>query len=625
MPAADDWPLAGDVDLAQLVAGVAITGIEHLADLWLVTAADVQAVDAIETRVVLDADVGIGLGQYASRQRGQEIGLAVAAQGLSRQADFLCVKVKALAEGGASFMADGVSRTSGQTGTLVIVPAAGATHAASGIGEAFLDGVPMLVICGGIRTDLDKRYQLHQMDQHAFLKPLTKATFLVTAHADIVPTLFKAWEIAHSGEPGPVFVEIPVNLQMFPGEAGDIPAPPAIARPQRAAATDIRRAAEMLLAAKHPAMFVGWGARDAHEQTRAIAEFLQAPVATTLQGLSVFSAAHPLHTGFSFGASAVPAARNAFADCDCLLAVGTRFAEIATGSFGVTVPPNLIHADINPAVFSANYPAAVALEGDAAAVLTALLEELQRVGAGATANVELQQRIARDKAAYNDEWLRHDSGGKVNPAVFFNALRAAVPDDAIAVVDDGNHTYLTAELFPVRQPKALIVPTDFNSMGYAVPAAIGAKLANPGREVFAIVGDGAFTMTCMEIVSATRIGLGLVFYVFHDGELSQIAQAQEIPFNRKPCTALGAIDFSGVAIATGAEYLPVPSNDGVAAAIARARELAAAGRPVIVDLIMDYSKRTTFTLGAVKTNFRRFPLAQRLRMVTRAIKRKITG
>ncbi|BAO30461.1 thiamine pyrophosphate-binding protein [Sulfuritalea hydrogenivorans] len=528
-------------------------------------------------------------------------------------------------EGGASFMADGVSRTSGQTGTLVIVPAAGATHAASGIGEAFLDGVPMLVICGGIRTDLDKRYQLHQMDQHAFLKPLTKATFLVTAHADIVPTLFKAWEIAHSGEPGPVFVEIPVNLQMFPGEAGDIPAPPAIARPQPTVATDIRRAAEMLLAAKHPAMFVGWGARDAHEQTRAIAEFLQAPVATTLQGLSVFSAAHPLHTGFSFGASAVPAARNAFADCDCLLAVGTRFAEIATGSFGVTVPPNLIHADINPAVFSANYPAAVALEGDAAAVLTALLEELRRVGAGATANVELQQRIARDKAAYNEEWLRHDSGGKVNPAVFFNALRAAVPDDAIAVVDDGNHTYLTAELFPVRQPKALIVPTDFNSMGYAVPAAIGAKLANPGREVFAIIGDGAFTMTCMEIVSATRIGLGLVFYVFHDGELSQIAQAQEIPFNRKPCTALGAIDFSGVAIATGAEYLPVPSNDGVAAAIARARELAAAGRPVIVDLIMDYSKRTTFTLGAVKTNFRRFPLAQRLRMVTRAIKRKITG
>ncbi len=528
-------------------------------------------------------------------------------------------------EGGASFMADGVSRTSDQTGTLVIVPAAGATHAASGIGEAFLDGVPMLVICGGIRTDLDKQYQLHQLDQHAFLKPLTKATFLVTRHEEIVPALFKAWEIAHSGEPGPVFVEIPVNLQMFPGEAGEMPTVPVIARPQRAVGAEIRRAAEMLLAARHPALFLGWGARDAFEQTRAIAEFLQAPVATTLQGLSVFSAAHPLHTGFSFGAAAVPAARNAFADCDCLLAVGTRFAEIATGSFGVTVPRSLIHGDINPAVFNANYPAAVTLEGDATAVLSALLEELQTLGAARPANLDLHRRIQRDKAAYNDEWLRHDSGGKVNPAVFFNALRAAVPDDAIAVVDDGNHTYLTAELFPVRCPKALIVPTDFNCMGYAVPAAIGARLANPQREVFAIVGDGAFTMTCMEIVSATRLGLGLVYYVFHDGELSQIAQAQQIPFNRKPCTALGAIDFSGVAIATGAEYVRVENNSEVVQAISRAREFAAGGKAVIVDLVMDYSKRTAFTQGAVKTNFKRLPLAQRLRMVSRAVKRKITG
>ncbi|MCK9381740.1 MAG: thiamine pyrophosphate-binding protein [Sulfuritalea sp.] len=528
-------------------------------------------------------------------------------------------------EGGAAFMADGMSRTSDLTGTLVIVPAAGATHAASGIGEAFLDGVPMLVICGGIRTDLDKRYQLHELDQHAFLKPLTKATFLVTRHEDIVPTLFKAWEIAHSGEPGPVFVEIPVNLQMFPGDAGDMPLPPLIAKAQRAAPADIRSAAEMLLAARHPALFVGWGARDASHEIRAIAEFLQAPVATTLQGLSVFSAAHPLHTGFGFGAAAVPAARNAFADCDCMLAVGTRFAEIATGSFGVTVPPNLIHADINPAVFNANYPARVSLEGDARAVLGLLLEELQHLGTARPANAELQQRIQRDKTAYNEEWLRHDSGDKVNPAVFFNALRTAVPDNAITVVDDGNHTYLTAELFPVRCPKTLIVPTDFNSMGYAVPAAIGAKLANPEREVFAIVGDGAFTMTCMEIVSATRLGLGLVYYVFHDGELSQIAQAQEIPFNRKPCTALGAIDFNGVAIATGAEYIRVASNSEVPQAIARARELAAVGRPVIVDLIMDYSKRTAFTQGAVKTNFKRLPLAQRLRMVTRAVTRKITG
>ena len=387
----------------------------------------------------------------------------------------------------------------------------------------------------------------------------------------------------------------------------------------------IARAAALLLAAKKPALFVGWGARGAGAQTRAIADFLQAPVATTLQGLAAFPAEHPLHTGFSFGAAAVPAARNAFAGCDGLLAVGTRFGEIATGSYGVDVPPGLIHVDINPQVFSTNYPAAVAIEGDAAAVLDGLLAELRRSAAPRATDSALHKRIAADKAAYLAAWLAHDSRGRVNPARFFQALRAALPDDAIAVVDDGNHTYLTAELFPVRAAGALIVPTDFNAMGYAIPAAIGARLANPAREVFAIVGDGAFQMTCMEIVTATRLGLGIVYFIFNDGALSQIAQAQEIPYNRKPCTTLGALDIAGVATATGAHYVALSSDRDCAAAIAAAREAAARGGPVIVDVAIDYTKRTAFTQGAVKTNFRRFPLAQRLRMAARAIARRVTG
>ncbi len=531
-------------------------------------------------------------------------------------------------EGGAAFMADAVSRCSPHTGTLVIVPAAGATHAASGIGEAFLDGIPMLIVCGGIRSDLDKRYQLHEIDQHAFLRPLTKATFRIERHDEIVPTIYAAHRIANAGEPGPVFVEIPVNLQLFPAEVGALPAPPSPpAAPAAPAAVpaDLARAAALLLAAKKPALFVGWGARGAAAQTRAIADFLQAPVATTLQGLAAFPAEHPLHTGFGFGEAAVPAARKAFAGCDCLLAVGTRFGEIATGSYGVDVPPCLIHVDINPQVFDANYPAAVAIEGDAAAVLDGLLAELRRSAAPRAPDSALHKRIAADKAAYLAAWLAHDSRGRVNPARFFQALRAALPDDAIAVVDDGNHTYLTAELFPVRTTGALIVPTDFNAMGYAVPAAIGARLANPAREVFAIVGDGAFQMTCMEIVTATRLGLGIVYFVFNDGALSQIAQAQEIPYNRKPCTALGALDIAGVAAATGAHYVALSSDGDCAAAIAAAREAAARGGPVIVDVAIDYTKRTAFTQGAVRTNFRRFPLAQRLRMAARAIARRVTG
>ncbi len=527
-------------------------------------------------------------------------------------------------EGAASFMADAVSRLGSQIGTLAIVPAAGFTHAASGIGEAFLDGIPMLILSGGIRTDSDKRYQLHEIDQLELVKPLTKAAFRVQTHAEVVPTLFEAARIAISGEPGPVFVELPVNLQLFPGEVGELPVwePPAAPVVERNSA--IVQAADLLLAARRPGLFVGWGARHAAVEVAAIAERLQAPVATTLQGLATFPADHPLHAGFGFGAAAVPAAQQAFKDCDVLLAVGTRFGEIATGSFGVQVPSRLIHVDINPKALNANYPAQVAIAGDALAVLQALLRELQARPAPQVDGAVARQ-IARDKAAYRAQWLAHDSQGRVNPQRFFDELRAQVPKDAIAVVDDGNHTYLTAELFPVHVGGRLLVPTDFNAMGYAVPAAIGAKLTQPTHEVFAIVGDGAFMMTCMEIVTAVTHDLGIVYCVFHDGELSQIAQAQEIPYNRKPCATLGRVNLQGVALATGAAYLALPDDASIGAVLTQARAIARSGQPVIVDVSIDYSKRTAFTQGAVKTNFRRFPLSQRLRMITRAITRKITG
>lgn len=527
-------------------------------------------------------------------------------------------------EGGGAFMADAVSRCGGGIGTLVIVPAAGFTHAASGIGEALLDGIPMLILSGGIRQDSDKRYQLHEMDQLELVKPLTKAAFRITRHEDVVTTIHEAYRIATSGEPGPVFVELPVDLQLFPANVPELPVFVAALPAPVPSAEAITRAAVILREAKHPALFVGWGARGAQAELAELADFLQAPVATTLQGLSTFPSDHPLHVGFSFGPAAVPAARNAFAKCDALLAVGTRFGEIATGSFGVTVPAQLVHVDINPQVFNANYPAQLTLEGDARVVLKALLAELKKAPARA-ADTVLVNSIASDKAAYRASWLAHDSKGRINPGRFFDALRAQVSDDAITVVDDGNHTYLTAELFSVRKGGQAIMPTDFNAMGYAVPAAIGAKLAQPQREVFGIVGDGAFMMTCMESITAVAQGLGIAYYIFSDGELSQIAQAQQIPYNRKPCTSIGKLNIAGVAMATGAAHVLIANDAQLADGIAEARRIAASGQPVLVDVQIDYSKATAFTRGAVKTNFARFPLSQRVRMVGRALVRKVTG
>ncbi|SMB25543.1 putative Acetolactate synthase large subunit [Sterolibacterium denitrificans] len=534
-------------------------------------------------------------------------------------------------EGCASFMADAVSRTSPEKGigVLLLVPAAGLTHAASGIGEARLAGIPMLILSGGIRTDLGKRYQLHEIDQLALAGELTKAAFRVLRHEDVVPTIFEAHRIAISGEPGPVLVELPVNLQLLPGEISELPRREAFAPPPPPAPdiVAIREAADLLRTARKPALYVGWGARHAVGECVALAEMLQMPVATTLQGLAAFPADHPLHAGFGFGASAVPAARNAFKDCDCLLAVGARFAEVATGSYGIEVPQQLIHIDINPAVFDANYPARIKIAADARAALRALGEALRSHGLQAVPASESNtaRAIVRDKQAYRAAWLAHDSRGRVNPARFFEALRRQSADDAITVVDDGNHTYLTAELFPIHGGGQLILPTDFNAMGYAVPAAIGARLANPQREVFAIVGDGAFLMTCMELANAAARRMPLVIYVFRDGELAQISQAQELPYNRKPCTQLPPVNLEGVALATGAAYVALPDDARITEAITTARELAAAGRPVIVDVAIDYSKRSAFTLGVLKTNLGRLPFRQRVRMVARAVKRRIGG
>ena len=235
----------------------------------------------------------------------------------------------------------------------------------------------------------------------------------------------------------------------------------------------------------------------------------------------------------------------------------------------------------------------------------------------------LKQQIARDKAAYLKEWLAHDSGGRVKPARFFAALRAQMPADSITVLDDGNHTFLAAELYPQPQGAQLITPTDFNAMGYAVRAGIGAKLAAPGREVAVIVGDGCFAMTCMEIMTAAANRLGVVFYVFKDAALSQIAQAQQGPYQRLTCTELGqSIDLAGVVQATGAACVLLPDDASAADAIAQARALAAEGRPVIVDVAIDYSKPTAFTLCTTQTTFGGFPLGQKLRFVKRMVGRR---
>jgi acetolactate synthase-1/2/3 large subunit len=234
-------------------------------------------------------------------------------------------------------------------------------------------------------------------------------------------------------------------------------------------------------------------------------------------------------------------------------------------------------------------------------------------------------RIATDKHRYREEWRAHDPKGRVNPVRFFDALRARLPDDGIVVADDGNHTFLVAELMPIHAPRCFFSPSDFNSMGYCIPAVIGAKLARPERAVVGIVGDGAARMTGLEMATAVAQKAGVAWFVFNDGELAQIAQAQETPYNRKTCTVLPELDLEGLARANRVGYRLMRDDGDVERVIGDALAAAAAGEAVLVDVRIDYSKRTRFTDGVIRTNLKRFGIADQARLVGRALWRKLTG
>jgi acetolactate synthase-1/2/3 large subunit len=213
----------------------------------------------------------------------------------------------------------------------------------------------------------------------------------------------------------------------------------------------------------------------------------------------------------------------------------------------------------------------------------------------------------------------------VSPARFFASLRRQLPDDATIVLDDGNHTFLAAELMPMHGPRTFFSPSDFNSMGYCVPAVIGAKLARGDRMVVGIVGDGAVRMTGLEMATAIAQQIGVVWFVFNDGELAQIAQAQQAPYNRRTCTILPPLDLEGLARANCVAFEALESDAAIDGVLDRALASATAGKPVLVDVRIDYSRRSCFTEGTIKTTLKRMDLGTQTRMIGRALWRRFAS
>jgi acetolactate synthase I/II/III large subunit len=519
-------------------------------------------------------------------------------------------------EQSASFMADAAWRASGRMACVNVVPGAGLTHAMSGIAEAFLDGVPMLVLGCGIRRDTGRAYQLHDVDQLALARPVTKAQILPSSGADLYDVVRRACRIARSGTPGPVFVEVPADQYLFRHETEIVPPP---AEPPASAPADaVERAAEILRAAKRPLLYVGLGAAKA--DLVALAERLEAPVSTTFQGKGVFPESHPLSLWPGFGDAAPAFARDVAASCDATLAIGCRFGEVATGSYGMNPPHPLVHVDIDATVPGRNVPADLAIAADAAAFVSALLPRLDRRAPDAS----LRDRIRSGRAEVDEE-LGRPSDGRVSPHLLLRALQETFGPETVFTSDSGNGTFLAVEGLRLEKPGRLLAPVDFSCMGYAVPAAVGAKLACPGAPVVALAGDGAFLMTGLELLTAAQNGLGVAAFVLRDRELAQIAQFQATALGRKASSSIADHDLLALARALGAEALSLPTDASIRSVVSSAKEFADAGRPVLVDVAIDYSVKTFFTRGVVKTNFLRLPWGDRLRFVARALARKLPG
>src|SRR5271167_1067316 len=275
-------------------------------------------------------------------------------------------------EQSASFMADGVARSSGQLAVVNVVPGAGLTHALSGIAEAYLDGIPMLVLACGIRRDTGRAFQLHDVDQLGSARPVTKAQFQAGQGSEIYVTIRRACQIARSAPSGPVIVEIPAEHYIFRHRA-DLQTPNSpLARPSPRQ-EEVDRACTMLKASRRPLLYIGLGAMEAGLDLVAVAERLNAPVATTFEGKGVFNEKHPLWLWCGFGTAAPPFVQKIAASCDLTLAIGCRFSEVGTGSYGMQPPGKLIHVDIDPSVLGRNYAPDLAVVSDAASFVAALL------------------------------------------------------------------------------------------------------------------------------------------------------------------------------------------------------------------------------------------------------------
>jgi acetolactate synthase-1/2/3 large subunit len=512
----------------------------------------------------------------------------------------------------ASSMADGYARATGRPGVICVVPGPGVTNALSGIGEALLDSVPLVCIVGDIaRGEKYHPFQVHALNQHQMLEAVTKCVYEVRHVSGIPQAIREAFAAATSGEPGPVAVVIPYNLLI---ETYHYDAPP-LAAPGLPWDEDAFHRAVALLSDKRRqiGIYAGLGCMDDSAALIQAAEMLQAPVATSVSGKGCIPECHSLAVGWGYGPQAGPAAQEVFKHVDCLLVIGAKFSEVSTGFYSNPQPKHVIHVDANPCNIGKVLRTDVCVNADAGAFLSKLLEQdcLRR-----PANTRLAEVIRNAKSDEAREHRAPCTACGVGPMALILALRQCLPEDGMLFVDVTCSEHLAAEGFRVCQPRTYFNPTDNQSMGWSIPAAIGAQRAFPNRSVATITGDGCFLMSAIEISTAARACLPVKFIVLDDQAYHYMQTLQLPAYHRTNATILAHMDYASLAKGFGVAYAEITQPQDLCGTL---QSVMSHPGPVLVRVCTDYRNVKIRWLDAVKKRFTHdLTPAQKVRFIARA-------
>jgi len=498
-------------------------------------------------------------------------------------------------EQGAGHAAEGYAQATGRVGVCMATSGPGATNLVTPIADAYMDSVPVVAITGQVPSASIGTDAFQEADICGITLPITKHNFLVKDPAEIPRTIQEAFHIALTGRPGPVLVDLPKDVLQAETRfswppAMDLPGYRPVLKPH---GKQIREAARLIAEARRPVLYVGGGVLKAHAsvELRRLAELTGIPVVTTLMARGAFPDSHPQHLGMP-GMHGTVSAVSALQKADLIVALGARFDDRVTGKLSSFAPHALVvHADIDPAEISKNRIADVPIVGDCKEVITQLAAAVQaEYDAGHRADLtgwwtQLDSWRATYPLGYEEP-----ADGSLAPQYVIERLGAIAGPEALYVAGVGQHQMWAAQFIQYEHPYTWLNSGGAGTMGYAIPAAMGAKMGRPDATVWAIDGDGCFQMTNQELATCTLEGIPIKVAVINNGNLGMVRQWQNLFYSeRYSQTDLGTHkhripDFVKLADALGCVGIRVESKEDVDGAIEKA--MAIEDQTVVVDFIV---------------------------------------